>query len=226
MADMRGYTQGAPGSVQRQGRNSYRLAALTPDGALYEADYLHTLAREGRIFIASPGVALSTTSTGAAATSFVATTPDFTLEVPTGTTCLPLRIKATQAGTVAGGAITVIMGIQGAIERSSGGTVFANILSSRTDALGVARTCIPYIAPTVAADTVGVAVYRDILTQTVTTTRPGLADDVDFQPYGNGMPIYLVGPSALKFYSFAASTAPTWFFEITWAEIPSSDLTS
>jgi hypothetical protein len=226
MADVRGLVQNAPGSVARQTRGNYRTLALTPDGAVFEADYLHSLAREGRIFIASPGAALNTTSLGAAATSFVATTPDFTLEVPSGTTCIPLRVKATQAGTVAGGAVSVIMGIQGAVERSSAGTAFANIKSTRTDALGVANVCTPYIAPTVATDTVGVAVYRDILTQTVTTTRPGLADDVDWMPYTQGQPIYLVGPSALKFYSFASSTAPTWFFELTWAEIPSTDLTT
>lgn len=228
MADLRLFTQAAPGSVVRQSRNNYRLAAGSPEGSLYTQDYLYALAREGRIFYATPGAAHNTVSTGAAQTSFSATAPDLTLEVPAGTTAIPLRFTAQQAGTVAGGAITALLAIQGAAERSSAGTAFANILSSRTDKLGVANACTPYIAPTVSADTVGVGIMRTILTQSVTTGRTGsFIGDIDYAFMTDmNTPIFLVGPSALKFYSFAASTAPSWFFSIAWAEIPSTDLTN
>ncbi|MGH8360890.1 MAG: hypothetical protein ACRESF_25670 [Pseudomonas sp.] len=223
MSDMRIVTPKAPGSVDRVARNQYRQVAGTPEGAFFGADYLHSLAREGRIFYASPGAALNTVITGVA-TSFSATTPDFTLEVPAGTTCMPLRVQLTQAGTVAGGAISVIIGIQGAVERSSAGTVFPNILSSRTDGLGVTRACTPYTAPTVATDTIGVRVYAGLVNANVAT---GVAtDNVDYQPILTGEPLYLVGPAALKIYTWATATAPSWLHEMAWAEIPSTDLTN
>src|SRR5690348_11826469 len=198
MADSRGFTQAAPGAVVRANRNSYRNLATTPEGALFTADYLNALAREGRVFTATPGAANNTGITGVA-TSFSATTPDFTLEVPSGTTCIPVRIQMSQTGTVAGGAISVIIAVQNAIERSSAGTVFPNILSTRTDGAGITRACVPYTAPTVATDTVGVAIYRTILTQSVTTGRTGgMATDLDLM-FGQDLPMqFLVGVSALK----------------------------
>lgn len=227
MADIRITVPGAPGANTRASRLQLRGMAGTPEGAGFFADYIHYLSREGRVFFAHPGAAQNTTFAGAALTSFAATTPDWTLEVPSGTTCIPLYISQQQAGTVAGGAISYVLAMQNAAERSSGGTAFANILSTRTDGNGITHACTPYAAPTVSSDTVGVRLMSTILTQSVTTGRTGpLTNDIFIQAGVDIPMLYLVGPAALKSYAWAGTTAPTWLLSLCWAEIPSSDLTS
>ncbi len=81
-----------------------RVQSLTGYGDAFSADWKWHLLQQGRIYIATDADA-NDAVTGQ--TSFADTTPSFDLEVPSGTTCLPLLVRLGQVGTVAGGAITV-----------------------------------------------------------------------------------------------------------------------
>jgi hypothetical protein len=219
MADLRGLARDSSGSVLRAGASTLRQVSVTRDGGIFEADWLtQALGSEGRIFFGSQGTAQNSTFTGQ--TSFSATTPDLTLEVPAGTTAIPLSLSLVQTGTVAGGLITVILGIQNAAERSSGGTAWTLVTSSRTDK-PMTPSCSVYTQPTVSSDTVGVRLWAATLKQDVTNTV--YTNHVYWTALGQESAVpYLVGPAALKVYTFASTTGPTFFADLAWAELPSS----
>lgn len=219
MADMRitPITK-SPTRLTADGTGFYPLRG-TRTGEGFFADYLYSLGMQGRIIVGGLNTAAS--DVVLAQTSFVATTPTFSLEVPSGTCAIPLGIKLSQTTPVAGGGITVIMEIVNAVTRSSSGTALA-AHSTRTDRI-YTPLCTLYSNPTVAANTVGDRVDAMQMTPNV-----GATATVTCEPFRWSLdmrnPIFLVGVASMKIYSWAASTAPTWTASFLWAEIPSTDI--
>lgn len=213
----------SPTRLTADGTGFYPLRG-TRTGEGFFADYITSLAMQGRVFTGAPGAANNTAITGVA-TSFSATTPDFTLEAPTGTTVIPLSVKLVQTGSVAGGFITVLLAYQNAAERSSSGTAFPNVLSTRTDK-PYATLATAYTAPTVSSDTIGVRLDSATINANIGSASATNLSPLDYHwTYDARVPIFLVGPAALKIYTWAGTTAPTWFPTLVWAEIPSTDIT-
>lgn len=188
--------------------------------AAYAVDVLATrLAAEGRVFYASDA---DQNDLVTGQTSFANTTPTFLLRNHTTNTviCLPLFISLCQTGSVAGGAIDVIVEIDNTIRWSSGGTV-ETVLSSRPS-LGKTSQCIAYSNPT-AASGYGVRVDGVTLGQDVSPAE-GAIQQYIWTPTST-MDILDPGMTFLV-YTYAASTGPTWFWTIKWAEIPVSEAES
>ena len=221
MSDSRGVVHGG-GGVPRQSRGNYRGFSVTPDGVGFSADYLHALAREGRIFGAGDST-LVATITGR--TSMATTSPDLLLKVPDGTVALPLYLQLTQTGTVAGGEITIHIEYDNADRYTSGG-VEETTLSTRTDA-PLAKACTLYSSSTaiVATDAYGMGLWHGEFIQDI---DPAVADDFSWHnwEWRPPVPVYLVGPAAFLVYTFAATTGASYFWNFFWAEIPESEFTS
>src|SRR5690349_4912055 len=116
-------------------------------------DPIWRLALDGRLFVAGDA---DENDMVTGQTSFAATTPTFLLQVPSGTTCLPLSVDLSQSGTVAGGDITVVIEVDDIDRYSSGGTaetIFSPTKTSGPTSAPVARTpaCVLYSNPTAAA---------------------------------------------------------------------------
>ena len=150
-------------------------------------------------------------------TSFVATTPTFLLDIPEGTTVIPLGINLNQTGTVAGGAIDIIVEFDNADRYASGGTA-ETILSSRTTGpSGTTNTslCTLYSNPTAEA---GYGIRVDAVTVGMdVSSAEGVVNEYIWTPSGGYD--FLVGPASLLVYTYAGTTGPTWFWTIKYGEI-------
>lgn len=178
------------------------------------------LAAEGRVYYGA-GAALNTAVTGA--TSFATTTPTLLLDVPENTTAIPLMARLFQAGTVAGGAVTVLIEIDNADRYTSGGTA-ATVLGARTTGAKTQASTLYSTAGSAitATDAVGVRLAGYLLGQDVSPAE-GAVNEVIWTPTA-GLDL-LVGPAAFIVNTFAAVTGPTWFFSVKWAEIPTEWIT-
>ena len=207
---LRGYT--AINSLGRQLASDVKLRA-TPDGALFSASWLHSLAMEGRVFFASDADANDLVL---GQTSFADTTPTFLLRVPTSTVAMPLFFSLAQMGSVAGGAVTVTAEIDNADPYASGGTS-ETILSSRTTQ-PVTPACTLYSNATVTTGNYGVQVDNWLLGPDISPAE-GAPNKVIWTP---PVPIFLVGAASFKVYTWAATTGPSWGWSFAWAEIPTT----
>ena len=181
-------------------------------GEKYSPSYL---ASQGKVFYASDA---DQNDLVTGQTSFANTTPTFLMDVPEGTTMIPLMMTLYQTGTVAGGPIDVIMELDDTIRLASGGTtetVFCarprsqyirkcSLLSGATAAAGYGiRTGFWKVGADV--DTAEGAIYEILWTPT------GSLDFLD-------------GPAAWLVYTYAATTGPTWAWTFKWAEMPTAEL--
>lgn len=191
---------------------------VTRDGMLL-SDYLLNLAFQGRIFIASDA---DQNDVVTGQTSFANTTPTFLLNVPSGTTAIPLFVKLAQAGSVAGAAIDIIVEIDDIAAYASGGTS-ETVLCARTDN-PVGNRCSLYTGATATA---GYGVNLEYVFQMIQDVLPGLTDAYQWHQFlwKPDVPIFLVGPASLKVFTYAGTTGPSWAWSIGWGEVPSSDLT-
>lgn len=183
-------------------------------------DPLAWLTAEGRVFYGAEAT-LNGTITGP--TSFATTTPTLLLDVPSGTTAIPLMVRLFQAGTVAGGAVTVLIEIDNADRYTSGGTA-ATVLGSRTTGAQTnAATLYSRAGSAITAtDAVGVRLAGYLLGQDVSPAE-GAVNEIVWTPTA-GLDL-VVGPGAFIVNTSAGTTGPTWYYSVKWAEIPTEWLT-
>ncbi len=149
-------------------------------------------------------------------TSFVATTPTFALHVPTGSLAVPLEVVLQQAGTVAGGAISVVVEISSAVGiYASGGIADKQVAlypgSSYTTA------CQVYSNPTTTAG-YGCQIAMWLRGMDISSAE-GAPTEIVWRP---AAPIFLLGPVSLKVYTWAASTGPSWLWSFKYADLPTT----
>jgi hypothetical protein len=179
------------------------------------------LTAEGRVFYASDAAA-GDLVTGQ--TSFATTTPTFQLAVPTGSVAIPLMMRLFQAGTVAGGAVSVVMEIDNAVRYSSSGTA-ETVLPANTGAGTGFNTC-TFRSNATATDAYGVRVAGWLVGQDVSPAE-GAVQEILWTPTA-GLDLLNGGAStgaSWNVYTWAASTGPTWFYTFKWAVIPTTWLT-
>lgn len=203
-------------------RDGARAVAVTPNGAIFSAEYLHSLGREGRLFVGHDADENDTVLS--ASTSYAATDPTFLLAVPDGTVAIPLWVRLVQAGSVAGGAISIHISIDNTNLYSSGGTSEA-IDNLRTDGAAANSTLYSSAGSAIVASAATGAraiIWHHVIAPDV---APASADAAQFDVlWTPPAPLYVVGAGSFLIYTYAATTAPTWYWSIGWAEIPESEL--
>lgn len=184
------------------------------------ADPFGYLAAEGLMYRFA-GSALNTTATGA--TSFATTTPTFLMVVPAATqyAVIPAEMTLSQAGTVAGGAITYLMEMDNANRYTSGGTAMTVFNShGKTIPSGIAMYSTVGSAIT-ATNAVGIRMDGALLGPDVSPAE-GAITAVKWQA-SNG-PDCLIPTSALGatwlINTSAGVTGPTWLFSFKAAVVP------
>lgn len=198
-------------------------------GALYDllanGHPLSALAAEGRVFYASDA---DQNDLVTGQTSFAATTPTFLLQNPatSGRYLVPLQVMLSQSGTVAGGAVDVIVEIDNADRYSSGGTQETPFCARTDSPLGAvaadgtgSNKCILYSGATASA---GFGARIDATTlapDSSPASTEALVQRYIWTPQV-GCDILAPGSSFLV-YTYAGTTGPTWFWTVKWAEVPS-----
>lgn len=185
------------------------------------------LTTQGRMYRFA-GSALNTTATGA--TSFATTTPTFGLFVDAGAqyAVIPAEARLFQAGTVAGGAVTVLIEMDNADRYTSGGTAMTS-MNCRTDGAALPSGIAAYStvgSAITATDAVGIRMAGYLLGQDVSPAE-GAVNEIIWTPQAGIdvlVPTASLGASWLINTS-AASTGPTWFFTLKAAVVPLDWLT-
>jgi len=142
-------------------------------------------------------------------TSFVATTPTFLLANSAATKCVILRsLCLTQAGSVAGGDISITVAIDSAYRWSTGGTavVPANTSCDTATASGLTKAVTNPTATAAGAGT------RYLGTKVV-PAEIGRTTTLEFR---DGVIMRATGSIAV--YTWAATTGPSWEFAGDWEE--------
>lgn len=190
-------------------------------GDIFTADLRGLAARAalaGRLVVASDA---DQNDTVLGQTSFANTTPTFLLNVPSGSCAIPLFVQLTQAGTVAGDYIEVIVEADDIAAYSSGGT--SETLYYFRNGAGFATSCAVYSGATATAG-YGIPLLHTRLAEDVDPASADAAQrELIWRPEH---PYILVGPAALKVFTYAASTGPTWLWSIGFLDIPAAWVTS
>ncbi len=198
-------------------RLNRRAEIITPDPILQ-------FAMEGRVYeVSNP---TKGTAVAAGGTSYSDTAPAFLVDVPVGTSIVPLEILLKQGGTVAGAVITVLLTADNKLRYSSGGTA-QTVRNNRTDA-PFSSACSAYSgASAITAAAAGVArtFWASMLSPDVSPTAdvefPGFSNCVEWS-IRDKVPPVLVGPASLVIYAYAGTTQASWFYTIKWLELPSA----
>ena len=172
------------------------------------------LASQGRIFTASDA---DQNDLVTGQTSFVSTTPTFLIDVPSGTTIVPLLVSLGQTGTVAGDTVNVIIELDNADRYNTGGTS-ETVFNNKTAGGVFTNAATLYSNPT-AETGYGIRAFGISVAQDVAPAE-GISNEVLWTP--TSTPEFLVGPAAFLVYTYATTTGPTWFWTIKWAEIPTT----
>jgi len=217
MADI--YLQGQTTSKGRYGNGATVKATGTRDGALYVADYIHALAMEGRVF--HQGVGSLTTPT-AFRIGITTLQPELVIDVPTGTTIIPVEISVhleTLAGT-----ISEIVAMTGTALRGAGTSTAGAPLSTRTDR-PVTSGCSTYY--TYAGNAVAMSGTVEFWRwgfPWVTATAEGNPIMKAIYNVRDNTPQVIVGPGNLSIYIGGTTAGPTGYVTCSWAELPSTSI--
>lgn len=187
--------------------DEYRPPAL--NGAAYTADYLWRLGMNGRVYVAADA---DQNDAVTGQTSFAATTPTFLLRVPQGTIALPLFLNLSQTGSVAGGAIDVLIEIDHLVDRYASGGTSEKVVGMRRGVWPPA--CALYTGATASAG-YGITVWRATIGQDVSPAE-GAVQGPFWRPE---LPYFIEGPASLLIFTYAGTTGPTWFWQVGWAEV-------
>ncbi len=207
--------------------------AITRRGEQIVMPWFQEWIDKGRVYQDAP----STVATGltVATTTYVATTPVWMLDVPQGTTVVPLSVSMHQVGTIAGGIIKVIMSADRVARYSSGGTAKTPVNLKIGGGNGVngprASVASVYTGATAGAVTSHIELDTAFINPDV-GAGSGIASNVGTQvnapqsvfewPRNDKEPMpQLVGPASWLIHTFAATTNATWSFRICWIELDS-----
>jgi hypothetical protein len=192
----------------------------TRDGSPYSVDLYRALALEGRTFQTQLG---SGSDPSAAMDAYDANRPELMVDVPDGTTIIPLfiQIHLQTHGASAHTAIALASRTPGALTANKTDTT---IVPVRTDNPGIASRCTAY--GTLTGDSAD-----PNTTGAIEFWRSG--HPVDWDVAGEPIPTMIwsaqrhvppviVGSGSLSIY--ASGTAPTGFIVVSWAELPESAL--
>ena len=158
-------------------------------------------------------------------TSYATTTPMFLLNIAadSGLAAMPISFSLGQAGTVAGGPISVLMEKDNAARFGSGGNATGS-MKSLTMASGLPTGASALTLPT-ATDAAGMRMWGVIVGQDVSPAE-GVSNELIWT--WNGAPDYLVTSATLGaswlVHAFAATTAPGLFWTAKVAIFPLAEL--
>ncbi|MFA5377153.1 MAG: hypothetical protein WC455_15485 [Dehalococcoidia bacterium] len=207
-------------SVARGTEGNFEYIRAINDGSLVTVPWIQSLALEGRIFTANFGSATSPATLDA---SYAATDPDVSMDIPSGTSIIPLKVAVhfEAYGTIA--VCETYTVCSKTLAAKSAGTQVVPANYNTGSAIG--SSCLFYTAPTVTdPNTTGSFELFRFLQQNAITQAVNESTDYQFTwSIGDvGFAPVLKGPSSMT--TWATSQAATGYIYYVWAEFPSSYL--
>ncbi len=195
------------------------MIRLNRRGEIVAADWVMQLVLDGRVFIASNAAMETARDIGNA--TYTETEPAIAIDVPTGTTLIPLEIMIYQGGAVATADVTILMTVDDTGGRiTSGNAVTArNYLINATEPNSSAVTVKIHDEGTTALVT---AVPNEDNTFFAKLQAEALVggdlQDVHWSAR-KYIPPVIKGPGSLVIYWYGTGN-PEGFWHLLWAEIP------
>ncbi len=208
-------------------RNSYAVGGEGTDpgvrvsrqGATVVVDQYDQWIAEGRVFCSSDA---DGDDTVAAISTWVATTPQLLIDIPSGTTVKPLWVAANNLGTTDGTTGAYIIMYDGVDRFNTGGNSEAITNMRADDNLGSAVTV--YTSPTANAATAARTLYlQSYETNNGGQAALGVHDNLNWTARNHFSPI-LVGPAGFLVWIEGDATSP-FAWSLGWAEFPTADIT-
>jgi hypothetical protein len=194
---------------------------------LREQDYISALTAEGYGFYVSDA---DQNDLVTGQTSFADTTPTFQIAVSAGGayTVIPLEIGLNQSGSVAGGAIDILVEIDNAVRYASGGTA-ETAFNMRTDGGGPFGHALPsgvaFRSNPTAASGYGIPLDRVTVGQDVSSAE-GAINQYVWTP-SRGLKYLVPTPTtgaSMNVYTYAGTTGPTWLWQFAFLVVPNGFL--
>ena len=211
-------------SYELNGEGSTGKVRLNRRGELVGIDQYQQWVFDGRVYLLSNIARETAAAMGTASATFADTDPAILIDVPSGTTMIPLEILLNQGGTVGGGVVTVLITLEDAIRYSSGGIAIPK-QNMRFDEPRTSA-CAAYEGTTdivTSAATDDITLYGTILDQDVGTTPGSVATRVHWTARQYIAP-ELIGPASLVIYTYCSTPQPSWFFSIKYAEFDTTEV--
>ena len=185
-------------------------AAVTPERIFANLGLVEKLTLAGCLFVASDA---DENDLVTGQTSYAATTPTWLLDVPKGTTAIPLYVNLAQGGSVAGGDVNIHISIDNVARFTSGTAEKAFNFRRKTPKCGL------YSTVTAAA---GYGI--NLFTATVGADISPAEGAVQGPYWAAEVPHFIEGPGAFMVYTYAGTTGPSWGWSIGWLELPTASL--
>lgn len=199
------------------------LLRLNRRGEVISPDSIIQMILDGRVFTSSNATMETINKLGDA--SYAEAVAGLALDVPNGVTVIPLEIMMTQAGTVAGGDVTVLMTVDTKLRITSGvASTPRNLLINATEAYPSMCTLKSHEEGStnlvVSAPAGDYSFYSKMMAENII----GGFDQQAIWSTREYPPPIIRGPGALVVYTYtAASAAPEYFWHMIWAEIPTAN---
>lgn len=196
------------------------LTRHNPRGELVVPDWITQLVLDGRVFNASNAILETAVLFGETARGTDNINPSILVDVPSGTTIIPLEIVISTSGTGTAGDFDVQLCTDDGTRYSSGGAAVTPVNMHKSDPN--TSNCSVYQGGTqvVASantddDTIFFKRYDSLEIAT-----PGAGTPFKWSVRDNVPPV-LYGPASLLVYVIVGNVDASFFFSVKWAEIPS-----
>lgn len=207
-------------TYENYANNQERLMAGTPRGeGLILPAYFNAVA-EGRVYVANVGTA--TTPTDFSKTAYDADQPQLVVDVPVGTTIIPLSIRAvfeTEAGTLTELIASVSQTLTGAGTSTAVTPVNARVQASGTNPSSVCSVYSLYTGNGTAPS----GGYEFVRWSSPFTLSDGdaLPDRMAWKAADEGWAPQIEGGASLVIHIDGTTTAPTGYLTVAWWEFDS-----
>lgn len=214
--------------VREAGTDTQVNALGLKDGAIVSADWIQTNLMRGKVYMAYMGLDTTPDTLDAA---YLATDCDLSIDVPDGTTIIPLAIKLQVEDYGTKALFETMALVSKTLGAASGGTVFTPI-NVRTRAAGGSNCAVYYDATVTSGYTTGsFELYHyvlhevlDVLSADDDAAAQVIRRDWNWSAGQDGFAPVIDGEGSLKVWSI--SQANKGFLQAYWLEFATADLVS
>lgn len=211
-------------SYDIQSEGNEHNARMNPRGEYVIPDWMTQLVMDGRVYNASNAAQETAVLFGETARGTDNVNPSMLLDVPTGTTAIPLEVIISTSGTGTAGDYQVYIVTDDGVRYSSGGAGVTPVNMRKDDPN--TSGCSFYQGGTQIVASANVdddTIYVRRLDELEVTTAP------QHQPViwsaRNNIPPVLIGPAALLVFVIVGNVDASFFFSVKWAEFSTTDIT-
>lgn len=219
MAEMYGIVRQDSYGVQTEG--SRQLVRMNPRGELVTPDWMTQLVLDGVVYNVSNAVQEAGDLAGETGPGTNNVNPSFLVDVPSGTTIIPLEVLLTPEGTGTSGDWPVVRISTDDTTRYSSGGASLTIVNMRKDDPN-ASTCSAYSGSTqivATANTDDDTIFHSSYDNSARNNEPIIWTAKNFVP-----PV-LIGPAALLVFITVNNVDEEISYSIKWAEFSTTDIT-